>query len=57
MIPAQYLGLIEMGFTFVVVAGFTIQQLWSLRDTGAKKPDAPTERDDVERDDAEPPPT
>jgi hypothetical protein len=38
MIPQKYLGLIEMAFTFVVVAGFTIQQLWSLRDTGAKKP-------------------
>lgn len=40
MIPAKYLGLIEMGFTFAVVAAFTIQQLWSLRD---KKP-----RDDDE---------
>lgn len=42
MIPAQYLGLVEMGFTFVVVAAFTIQQLWSLRD---KRP----------RDDTKPP--
>lgn len=32
MIDARYLGLIEMGFTFLIVAAFTIQQLWSLRD-------------------------
>jgi hypothetical protein len=36
----KYYGLIEMGLTFGIVAVFTIQQLWSLRD---KKPpdDAP----------------
>lgn len=31
----KYYGLIEMGLTFGIVAIFTIQQLWSLRD---KKP-------------------
>lgn len=36
MIDAKYLGLIEMGFTFAVVAAFTIQQLWSLRDKTPK---------------------
>jgi hypothetical protein len=28
----KYYGLIELGLTFGIVAIFTIQQLWSLRD-------------------------
>lgn len=43
MIEAKYLGLIEMAFTFLVVAGFTAQQLWSLRDKSP--PENPTAGD------------
>lgn len=43
MIDANYLGLIEMGFTFFVVAAFTAQQLWSLRDKTPKDDDKPPE--------------
>nr|WP_310523962.1 hypothetical protein [Polymorphobacter sp.] len=39
MIEAKYLGLIEMGMTFGVVAIFTIYQLWSLRDKTPKDDD------------------
>lgn len=33
----KYYGLIEMGVTFLVVGGFVVHQLWTLRDTGAKE--------------------
>lgn len=32
----KYYGLIEMGVTFLVVGGFVVHQLWTLRDTGPK---------------------
>jgi hypothetical protein len=54
MIPAAYLGVIEMGFTFAVVAGFVVQQLWSLRDTGSKPPEAPADAPE-NRDPPDPP--
>lgn len=38
----KYYGLIEMGLTFGIVAIFTIQQLWSLRDKPPKD-DGPPE--------------
>lgn len=39
-IDSKYYGLIEMGMTFGIVAVFTIQQLWSLRDKPPKRTDA-----------------
>lgn len=41
-IDPKYYGLIEMGMTFGIVAVFTIQQLWSLRDKRPKKSDDKT---------------
>ena len=35
----KYYGLIEMGLTFGIVAIWTIQQLWSLRDRPPKDDD------------------
>ncbi len=55
MIPAAYLGVIEMGFTFAVVAGFVVQQLWSLRDTGSQPPEAPAETPTDAPDNRDPP--
>lgn len=43
MIEAKYLGLIEMGVTFGVVAVFTVYQLWSLRDKSPSDDDKPPE--------------
>jgi hypothetical protein len=37
----KYYGLIEMGLTFGIVAVFTIQQIWSLRDKKPPDDDAP----------------
>ena len=39
-IEPKYYGLIEMGMTFGIVAVFTIQQLWSLRDKPPKRTEA-----------------
>jgi hypothetical protein len=39
----KYYGLIEMALSFGVVAIFTIQQLWSLRDRKPPKDDPPPE--------------
>lgn len=41
MIDPEYYGLVEMGFTGAVVLGFAFWQLWTVRDAGKKKPDAP----------------
>jgi hypothetical protein len=38
----KYYGLIEMGLMFGIVAVFTIQQLWSLRDKPPKDDGPPT---------------
>lgn len=38
-IDPKYYGLIEMGMTFGIVAVFTIQQLWSLRDKPTRNKD------------------
>lgn len=43
MIEGKYLGLIEMGFTFLVVAAFTAHQLWSLRDKKPRDDEKPPE--------------
>lgn len=32
----KYYGLIEMTVTFLVVGGFVVHQLWTLRNTGSK---------------------
>lgn len=42
-IKPEYYGLIEMGLTFGVVAIFTIQQLWSLRDRPPKDDEPPAD--------------
>jgi hypothetical protein len=39
----KYYGLIEIGLTFGIVAIFTIQQLWSLRDKKPPDDDTPAE--------------
>jgi hypothetical protein len=39
----KYYGLIEMGLTFGIVAIWTIQQLWSLRDKTPPDDDQPPE--------------
>jgi len=39
----KYYGLIELVVSFGVVAAFTLQQLWSLRDKKPKDDDKPPE--------------
>jgi hypothetical protein len=39
----KYYGLIEMGLTFGIVAIWTIQQLWSLRDKTPSEDDKPVD--------------
>jgi hypothetical protein len=37
----KYYGFIEMAMTFLVVGGFVVYQLWTLRDTKPKDRDTP----------------
>ena len=43
MIDPKYYGLIEMAMTFLIVGGFVAHQLWTLRGSGSKDSDPPTE--------------
>ena len=48
MIDPDKIGLIEMAFTALLVLGFGFWQLWSVRDAGKPKRDAPPKDESAE---------